>query len=149
MLSKYNTMKIPKLKYYYLALNPKNYERFETTRQLLINEPSEINIATGQVSRPIPFHYLYSQPTVADTRYRQLNHHLGPVYVLRIPAAIVPRKTLEPTEDPRGMWLCRANLAIESCAVECFELDPTEPEVKYEVIARSRRPREKNHNNLA
>ena len=130
-------MKIPKLKYYYYAMNPKNYERFETTRQLLINEPSEINIATGQVSRPIPFHYLYSQPTVADTRYRQLNHHLGSVYVLRIPASIIPRSQLEATADPRGMWLCRANLAIQHCGVELFELAPAEGE----IVATSKRPR--------
>jgi len=134
-------MRLPKLKYYYYAMNPESYKRFETTRQLLINEPSEINISTGQVSRPTPFHYLYSQPTVADTRFRQLNNWRDSVYVLRIPAAIVPRKTLEATDDPRGMWLCRANLAIESCAVECFELAPETFEVRAEIVATSKRPR--------
>jgi len=134
-------MKLPKLKYYYYAMNPKNYQRFETTRQLLINEPAEINIATGQVSKPVPFHYLYSQPTVADTRFRQLNNWWDSVYVLRIPASIIPRSQLEATEDPRGMWLCRANLAIESCAVECFELAPETFEVRAEIVATSKRPR--------
>ena len=142
-------MKIPKLKYYYYALNQADYDQFEQSRQLLINQPATINVATGQVSKVIPFHYLYSQPTVADTRYRQLNSWTATVYVLRIPAHIIPRAHLTATEDPRGMWLCRSNLSIAHCGVEAFELDPTEPEVKFEVFATSRRTHEKNHNNLA
>jgi len=142
-------MKIPKLKYYYLAMSEPAYRAFESTRQLLINQPATIDIKTGRVSAVIPFHYLYSQPTVADTRYRQINHHMHTVYVLRIPAAIIPRHSLEATEDPRGMWLCRANLSIAHCAVEAFELAPQAFEVRAEIVATSKRTHEKNHNHLA
>jgi hypothetical protein len=142
-------MRIPKLKYYYHALNPADYKQFEQSRQLLINQPATINMATGQVSRVIPFHYLYSQPTTADTRYRQLNSWTSTVYVLRIPAHIIPRAHLESTEDPRGMWLCRANLSIAHCGVEAFELATQVPEVKYQIVASSKQTHANNHNNLA
>ena len=128
-------MKLPKLKYYYMALNEPDYRKFETTRQLLVNQAATINVLTGQVVQSQPFHYLYAQPTVADTRYRQLKNHTQAVYVLRIPASIIPRKQLETTTDPAGMWLCRADLAIQHCGVELFELAPAEGE----IVATSKR----------
>lgn len=113
--------KLPKLKYYYHALKESDYQEFERTRQLLVKQPARIDIATGRVTESPPFLFLYSKPTVADTRYRQVNGWPHSVYVLRIPAALIPRRMLSAQDDPEGMWLCGANLSIEHCGVERFE----------------------------
>jgi hypothetical protein len=112
-------MKIPKLKYYYLALNATDYELFESTRQV----------------RPNPLLYLYARPTVADTRYRQLKRqYSGSVYVLRIPAALIPRRRLVPAPDAQGMWILDTAIAIEHCAVERFDQD-TSVEVADQMVS--------------
>lgn len=130
-------MRIPKLKYFYFAMRESEYEEFCRTRRLLINEPVTINVGTGQVSTPRPFLYLYSRPTVADTRYRQLAAWELPVYVLRIPGGLVPRDRLEATEDPEGMWLCRSNLEIAHCGVERFEMPAESMEPQFTVVAQT------------
>ena len=116
-------MKIPKLKYYYVALNSNDYEEFELTRQV--------------PARPVL--YLYARPTVADTRFRQLTHSIDTVYVLRIPSDLVPRSQLTAAPDPEGMWIYSQSIALPHCGVERFEIDTTvEPPVEMITVATSR-----------
>ena len=135
-------MKIPKLKYYYYALNETDYQEFERTRTVVPNSKTTLNLATNTITTTEPFLYFYARPAVADTRYRQLNmyqHH--PVWVLRIPADLVDRRRLTPAPDPEGMWIYADPILIPHCAVERFELAPEPQVVQTQNIAASRRPR--------
>jgi len=134
-------MKLPKLKYYYYALNSTDYAEFERTRIVMPNSRTTLNPATGVITEIPPFLYFYSSPGVADTRYRQLNHHEHhPVYVLRIPAALVDRGNLTSAPDPRGMWIYSQPIAVPHCGVELFELDPDSMPVQAQIMASSRQP---------
>ena len=129
-------MRIPKLKYFYTALKPSEYEAFEQSRSLVIDRSVTVNIQTGQVHQAQPARFLYASATVADTRFRQLN--LGweaTVYVLRIPASSVPKTQLTPVTVEPNAWLCSADLHIAHCGVERFELAPQEPQ--FEIVASS------------
>ena len=137
VLFKYN-MKIPKLKFFYYALNETDYGEFERTRTVRPNSKTTLNPATGQISASQPFLYFYSTASIADTRYRQLNHHLHyPVFVLRIPREYVLRTNLTSAPDPRGMWIYSEPILLPHCGVERFELEP-EQLVSAEVVASSR-----------
>jgi hypothetical protein len=131
-------MRIPKLKYYYYALNETDYQEFERTRRVVPNSKTTLNLATGTMTTTEPFLYFYARPAVADTRYRQLNryqHH--PVWVLRIPADLVNRGRLTPAPDPEGMWIYSDPISIPHCAVERFELAPETEVVTTQIIAKS------------
>ena len=131
-------MKIPKLKYYYYALNETDYAEFEKTRTVQPNSNTTLNPATGIITNTTPFMYFYSSAAVADTRYRQLNHYQHyPVYVLRIPREYVRRDLLTPAPDPRGMWIYNQPILLPHCAVERFEL--AEQAVEMTVVASSKR----------
>ena len=136
VLFKYNTMKNPKLKYYYYAMNETDYEEFEQTRTIQPRRTTTLNPATGLMTTP--FMYFYSRPTTADTRYRQLNHYQHyPVWVLRIPRESVQRELLTPAPDPAGMWIYQQPIVLPHCGVERFELDPDQP-VEMTVVASSK-----------
>ena len=138
MLFKYNTMKIPKLKYYYLAMNETDYEEFARTRRIEPVRKTTLNPVTGLMTTP--FMYLYSRPATADTRYRQLNNYQHyPVYVLRIPREYVQRESLTPAPDPAGMWIYGDPILLPFCGVERFELDPNAVNPPPVVIASSSR----------
>ena len=96
--------------------------------QLIRREPPQ--------SRARPTRARAVEAAVADTQFRRANEYNGSVYVLRIPSAMIPRRLLEATDDPRGMWLCRTSLSIEYCGVERFDLPEIQPQ--FEVIASSR-----------
>jgi hypothetical protein len=138
VLFKYN-MKIPKLKYYYLAMSETDYEEFARTRTIQPVRRTTLNPATGQMTTP--FMYLYSRPATADTRYRQLNNYAHwPVYVLRIPREYVRRESLTPAPDPAGMWIYADPILLPFCGVERFELDPDHmPQVQSVIVASSKR----------
>jgi hypothetical protein len=132
-------MKIPKLKYYYYALNETDYAEFERTRTVQPNSKSTINSATGIITNTTPFLYFYASAPVADTRYRQLNHYQHfPVYVLRIPREYVRRNQLTAAPDPAGMWIYNHPILLPHCAVERFELDPDAVNPPPRVLASSR-----------
>jgi len=131
-------MKIPKLKYYYYALNATDYQEFERTRTVQPNSRTTLNPATGVVTQSQPFLYLYATAATADTRYRQLNHHLHyPVYVLRIPREYIRRDLLTSGPDTAGMWILDQTILLPHCGVERFELEP-DSVVQAEIVARSR-----------
>lgn len=117
-------MKKPKLKYYYYALNQANYEEFERTR----------------IVQPRPLLYFYSTAGVADTRYRQLNHHTHSVFVLRIPREYVPRDLLVTGPDALGMWILAEPILLPHCAVERFELDTSVPVPVEMVVVATNKP---------
>jgi len=132
-------MKIPKLKYYYYALNETDYQEFERTRIVQPNSKTTLNPATGRVSNTTPLLYFYSRPATADTRYRQLNNYQHyPVYVLRIPREYVRRESLTPAPDPAGMWIYGDAILLPHCGVERFELDPEAVNPPPVIIASSR-----------
>ena len=131
-------MKIPKLKFFYYALNETDYGEFERTRTVTPNSRTTLNPATGVVTTTQPFLYFYASATVADTRYRQLNHWASaPVYVLRIPREYVLRENLTTAPDPRGMWIYSQPILLPHCGVERFELEP-DSAVQAEMVASSR-----------
>ena len=131
-------MKIPKLKFFYHALNESDYQEFERTRTVTPNLKTTLNPATGIITNTTPLLYLYSQAATADTRYRQLNHYQHyPVWVLRIPREYVIRGNLTSAPDPRGMWIYSEPILLPHCGVERFELKP-DSAVQAEVVASSR-----------
>ena len=131
-------MKLPKLKYYYYALNETDYQEFEKTRTVVPNSKTTLNLATGTMTTTEPFLYFYSRPAVADTRYRQLNMYQHyPVWVLRIPADLIDRSRLTPAPDPEGMWIYADPVPIPHCAVERFELAPELEAVQARPLASS------------
>jgi len=131
-------MKIPKLKYYYLAMNETDYQEFERTRRIEPVRKTTLNPVTGLMTTP--FLYFYSRPATADTRYRQINHYQHhPVYVLRIPREYVRRESLTPAPDPAGMWIYGDPILLPFCGVERFELDPNAVNPPPVVIASSSR----------
>ena len=137
MLFKYNTMKIPKLKYYYLAMSESDYQEFARTRTIQPQRKTTLNPATGQLTTALL--YFYSRPATADTRYRQLNNYQHyPVYVLRIPREYVRRESLTPVDDPAGMWIYADPILLPHCGVERFELDPDAVNPPPVIIASSR-----------
>lgn len=133
-------MKLPKLKYYYYALNETDYEEFARTRTVQPNSKTTLNPVTGIITNTTPFLYFYSSAPVADTRYRQLNHYQHyPVYVLRIPREYVRRDLLTAAPDPEGMWIYNHPILLPHCAVERFELDPNAVDPAPVTLARSHR----------
>ena len=131
-------MKIPKLKFFYYALNESDYREFERTRIVKPNSKTTLNPATGRVSNTTPLLYFYSRPSTADTRYRQINHFADyPVYVLRIPREYVRRESLESAPDPAGMWIYHGTILLPHCGVERIELDPDQVNPAPVVVASS------------
>ena len=131
-------MKIPKLKYYYLAMSETDYREFEQTRRIEPVRKTTLNPATGRLSTALL--YLYSRPATADTRYRQLNNYgHWPVYVLRIPREYIRRESLESAPDPAGMWIYSDAIVLPHCGVERFELDPEAVNPAPVVVASSSR----------
>ena len=129
-------MKLPKLKYYYMALTETEYQAFEHSRTITPRGQTTMNTLTGAVTSTPDHVYLYSSPHIADTRRRQLTNWLLPLWVLRIPAACIDRSRLESAPDPAGMWILSWPISVPHCGVERFELAAS-PEPQ--VIAKSSR----------
>ena len=126
---------MPRLKYYYTALEPDQYHEFLTLRQLRVGDPVRIDITTGQVLPSRQFILLAGRAELADTRYRQLQPWPHELYVLRIPHTAVPRRLLTRLDDPEPMWLCTTSLDIPTCGVDRFDLAPEQ--LTTRVLARS------------
>ena len=119
-------MRMPKLKKYFLALSPDQYQVFERTRTLKI-EPVTLDIMTGVV-RGRPYLYLAATPNIADNIVREHYRYSGAVYILRIPAEYVNRDRLIPAPGATQIWQYDRDLVIDHCGVDCYELAvPTEP----------------------
>ena len=112
-------MKIPKLKRYYTALTPEQYEEFETTRQIVVAPAVSIDLATGQISGRTHI-TLHAQPDACDTEFRHKHGYSGRVYVLRVPAEHIQRDQLKPVAD--STWQYRQTLHLDHCGVMAFDL---------------------------
>jgi len=113
-------MKIPKLKRYYAALTPEQYQEFETSRQIVVSPAVSIDLATGQISGRTSI-TLHAQPDACDTAFRTTFHYSGRVYVLRVPAEQVQRDQLQWAADSdSGQY--RQTLHLDHCGVMAFDL---------------------------
>ena len=113
-------MKQPKLKAYYTALNAREYQEFETTRQLEISRTVSINPLTGAVSGRRYIH-LAATAELADTEFRQRTGYQHSVWVLRVPGDAVDRSQLEPTATNQ-VWVSSHTLHLPHCGVIRFDL---------------------------
>ena len=113
-------MRQPKLKAYYTALNAREYQEFETTRQLEISRTVSINPLTGAVSGRRYIH-LAATAELADTEFRQRTGYQHSVWVLRVPANAVDRTKLEPTATDQ-VWVSSNTLHLPHCGVIRFDL---------------------------
>jgi hypothetical protein len=113
-------MKQPKLKAYYTALNAREYQEFERTRQLEISRSVSINPLTGAVTGRRYIH-LAATAELADTEYRQRTGNQLSVWVLRVPADQVDRSQLAPTAAEQ-VWVSSHSLHLPHCGVMRFDL---------------------------
>jgi len=113
-------MKQPKLKNYFVALAPDEYQQFEQSRTLRIR-PATIDIVSGVVSGK-PYLYLAARPDIVDNLVREQYRYSGSVYVLRVPADCVDRSRLTPMEGGTQTWQYDRDLVIPHCGVDCYQI---------------------------
>lgn len=111
-------MKLPKLKYYYIALPPDGYELFEQSRRLEV-QPVTVDVMTGRISGR-PFYTVCARPDLADDAVRVTYRYGGPVYILRVPRDCIDRSALQVTEHPE-IWQYAQDLDIPHCGVYRYE----------------------------
>lgn len=109
-------MKVPKLKYWNLAMAAGNYADFAATRRIDIVERITVDITTGALSGQQQV-YLAETVTAADDYYRSQFKTAEDLYVLRIPREYILREHLRKVDAP-GMWEYRNSLLIPHCGVE-------------------------------
>lgn len=115
-------MKLPKLKYYYLAMTSDAYIDFATTRRVEVDAAYSVDLLTGSITGTTRLILSASVPD-ADTAFRQEhNNYTRPVYVLRIPHTAIDRRHLTPAGENR--WSYTRTLLIDHCGVERIEYDP-------------------------
>jgi len=115
-------MKVPKLKYWNLAMAAGNYRDFEATRRIDIVDQITVNIETGALSGQQQV-YLAETVTAADDYYRWQFKTAEDLYVLRIPREYILREHLRKIDAP-GMWEYRNSLLIPHCGVERVSVKP-------------------------
>lgn len=113
-------MKIPKLKYYYLAMNPGEYQDFEKNRSILVNAKAVIDMETGRILNRQHL-LLFASAAVADTQYRRSREYMGSVYVLRLPREVVDRSQLLSVGE--NAWQYGRSITVDHCGVDRFDLD--------------------------
>ena len=115
-------MRIPKLKYFYLALTEPEYEAFALSRVVPVDEKTSINIVTGEI-RGVTVRYLSDTAAGCDEEYRTRTRYWRPLYVLRIPADSIDRTRLEVSVSQFRSWLYRQPIHCAHCGVERFEIE--------------------------
>lgn len=113
-------MKIPKLKYYSVALNAEEYRLFESSRELRVWPTTVIDTETGQIYARTQL-LLSGSAAEADTQFRLANKYSGAVYVLRIPRHCVDRSVLKPAGP--NCWSYGRTIKVDHCGVDRFDLD--------------------------
>jgi hypothetical protein len=116
-------MRIPKLKYFYLALTQSEYDAFEKTRVVVVDSATTIDIITGEI-RGVTVRYLSDTARACDDEYRHRMRYTKPLYILRIPADHIDRTRLEISVSQFRSWLYRQPIQCEHCGVERFEIAP-------------------------
>jgi len=115
-------MKVPKLKYWNLAMAAGNYRDFETTRRIDVVDQVTVDITTGALSGQQQV-YLAETVNTADDYYRWKFKTAEDLYVLRIPREYILREHLRKTGTP-GIWEYRRSLLIPHCGVERVSVKP-------------------------
>lgn len=113
-------MKIPKLKYYYLAVPPDGYVEFENTRTLPVNGV-KLDVMTGKVVGRDHW-YLSATAALADELVRETFRYGGTVYVLRIPAEHVERQLLKLAPNQTDIWQYPKTLVVPHCGVYKYDM---------------------------
>jgi len=125
-------MKLPKLKYYYLAMTSDAYIDFATTRTVEVAAAYSIDLLTGSITGTTRLILCASVPD-ADSQFRkEHNNYTRPVYVLRVPHTLIDRKYLAPVGDNR--WSYTRTLLIDHCGVERVEYDPESVSQSVKVL---------------
>jgi hypothetical protein len=115
-------MKLPKLKYYYLAMTSDAYIDFATRRTVEVAAAYSIDLLSGSITGTTRLILCASVPD-ADAQFRkEHNNYTRPVYVLRIPHTDIDRQYLAPVGSNR--WSYTRTLLIDHCGVERVEYDP-------------------------
>ena len=115
-------MKLPKLKYYYLAMTSDAYIDFATRRTVEVAAAYSIDLLSGSITGTTRLILCASVPD-ADNQFRkEHSNYTKPVYVLRIAAADIDRKYLTGIGD--NQWSYTRTLLIDHCGVERIEYDP-------------------------
>jgi len=115
-------MRIPKLKYFYLALTEPEYAAFAESRVITVDSATTIDMITGEI-RGVTVRYLSDTAATCDEEYRVRNRYWRPLYVLRIPANSIDRTRLEVSVSQFRSWLYRQSIHCEHCGVERFEIE--------------------------
>jgi hypothetical protein len=114
-------MKLPKLKYYYLAMTSDAYIDFATRRVVEVDAAYRIDLLTGSITGTTRL-VLCAGAEQADTEFRRShNNYTQPVYVLRIPYTLIDRKYL--TVIAPNQFGYTRTLNIDHCGVERIEYD--------------------------
>lgn len=116
--------KLPKLKYYYYAMTSDAYIDFATSRELKVDATLSIDVLTGAITG-VTMLILADTTAEIDEHFRRAHNWDKPVYVLRIPAALIDRKYLKRVNE--HLYEYKHNLTIPHCGVERFELDTSKP----------------------
>jgi hypothetical protein len=125
-------MKLPKLKYYYLAMTSDAYIDFAVRRTVEVAAAYSIDLLSGSITGTTRLILSASVPD-ADNHFRkEHNNYTQPVYVLRIPHTAIDRKHLAPVGDNR--WSYTRTLFIDHCGVERVEYDPSSAASSTKVI---------------
>jgi len=115
-------MKLPKLKYYYLAMTSDAYTDFATRRTVEVAAAYSVDLLTGSITGVTRLILTTSVPD-ADSHFRKAHdNYTRPVYVLRVPHTLIDRKHLVRL-DP-NKYAYNRTLAIDHCGVERVEYDP-------------------------
>ena len=111
-------MKLPKLKYYYYAMSPEDYVKFELSRELTVSAQFRVDVITGTVSGRTVL-ILADSVAEIDEHFRRAHRWSSSVYVLRIPRDLVDRDRLLRASD--HLYEYRACITIPHCGVERVE----------------------------
>ena len=125
-------MKLPKLKYYYLAMTSDAYIDFATTRTVEVAAAYSIDLLTGSITGVTRLILCASVPDADSQFRREHDNYTRPVYVLRIPHTLIDRKHLAPVGQ--NQWSYTRTLLIDHCGVERVEYDPNSVSRSVKVL---------------
>ena len=125
-------MKLPKLKYYYLAMTSDAYIDFATTRTVEVAAAYSIDLLTGSITGTTRLILSASVPDADSQFRREHDNYTRPVYVLRIPHSLIDRKHLAPVGS--NQWSYTRTLLIDHCGVERVEYDPNSVSRSVKVL---------------
>jgi hypothetical protein len=125
-------MKLPKLKYYYLAMTSDAYTDFAVRRTVEVAAAYSVDLLTGSITGVTRLILSASVPDADSAFRKEHNNYTRPVYVLRIAAADIDRRHL--TAIGHNQWTYNQTLHIDHCGVERTEYDISSVQDQTKVI---------------